>query len=119
MLLSPDERRLYVTLANRDAVAVIDTAAAKVDGYLDTRLPGQQYGGGYPQALAQSADGKRLFVADGASDSVAVFDMDTAGQSESSPPQKRDVLHSHRVVPNRAGTAWQRALRRHRQRVLA
>ncbi len=88
MLLSPDERRLYVTLANRDAVAVIDTAAAKVDGYLDTKLPGQQYGGGYPQALAQSADGKRLFVADGASDSVAVFDMDTAGQSESSPPQK-------------------------------
>ena len=79
MLLSPDERKLYVALANRDSVAVIDTAAGKVDGYLDTRLPGQEYGGNYPQALAQSADGKRLFVADGASDSVAVFDLSKLG----------------------------------------
>ena len=30
MLLSPDEHRLYVTLANRDAVAVIDTGTDKV-----------------------------------------------------------------------------------------
>ena len=75
ILLSPDEHWLYVTLANRDAVAVIDARADKVDGYLDTRLPGQKYGGNYPQGLAQSADGKRLFVADGSSDAVAVFDL--------------------------------------------
>jgi len=75
MLLSPDERRLYVALANRDAIAVIDTAANKVDSYLDTKLPAQQYDGNYPQALAQSSDGKRLYVADGASNSVAVFDV--------------------------------------------
>ena len=87
MLLSPDERRLYVTLANRDSVAVVDTAEAKVDGYLDTRLPGQQFGGGYPQALAQSADGKRLFVGDGASNTVAVFDLKKSGSNKPAAPQ--------------------------------
>ena len=50
MLLSPDESRLYVTLANRDAVAVINAQTGSVERYLDTRLPGQQYGGSYPQA---------------------------------------------------------------------
>jgi DNA-binding beta-propeller fold protein YncE len=80
MLLSPDERRLYVTLANRDAVAVIDAKAGKVERILDTRLPGQQQGGSYPQGLAQSADGSRLFVANGSSDAVAVFDVRRGGK---------------------------------------
>ena len=75
MLLSPDEQTLYVTLANRDAVAVIDAKSGSVVRYLDTRLPGQQYGGSYPQGVAQSADGKRLFVANGSSDAIAVFDL--------------------------------------------
>ena len=60
----PMSSRLYVTLANRDRVAVIATADGKVERYLDTRLPGQTYGGNYPIALAQSADGKTLYVAD-------------------------------------------------------
>jgi DNA-binding beta-propeller fold protein YncE len=85
MLLSPDERRLYVALANRDSIAIIDTAAAQVLGYLNTRLPNQQYGGNYPQALAQSADGKRLYVALGASDSVAVFDTSKVTQGTAGP----------------------------------
>jgi len=75
LLLSPDERRLYVTLANRDRVAVIATTDGKVERSLDTRLPGQNYGGNYPIALAQSDDGKTLYVADSSSDAVAVFDL--------------------------------------------
>jgi DNA-binding beta-propeller fold protein YncE len=75
MLLSPDERGLYVALANRDQVAVVDAANGDVERYLDTRLPGQKYGGNYPQALALSADRNRLFVAEGSSDAVAVFDL--------------------------------------------
>jgi len=75
LLLSPDERQLYVALANRDRVAVIATADGKVARYLDTRLPGQTYGGNYPIALAQSADGKQLYVADSTSDAVGVFDL--------------------------------------------
>jgi DNA-binding beta-propeller fold protein YncE len=75
MLLSPDERWLYVALANRDQVAVIDANTGEVERYLDTRLPGQKYGGNYPQALAQPADGSRLYVADASSDAIAVFDL--------------------------------------------
>jgi DNA-binding beta-propeller fold protein YncE len=75
LLLSPDERRLYVALANRDAVAVIDTTQGKLTGKLSTLLPGQKHAGTYPNALAQTADGKRLFVADASLDAVAVFEI--------------------------------------------
>jgi len=75
MLLSPDERWLYVALSNADEVAVIDRAEGRVVGHLSTRLPGQEYGGSSPNALARSADGARLYVANGISDSVAVFDL--------------------------------------------
>jgi YVTN family beta-propeller protein len=45
-----------------------------VKGYFDTRLPGQSYFGAEPDALALSADGGRLYVADMGSDAVAVLD---------------------------------------------
>jgi DNA-binding beta-propeller fold protein YncE len=74
--LSPDNRTLYVALANRDAVAAIDIANGSfaVRGYFDTRLPHQTYFGAEPDALAVSPDGRRLYVANMASDSVAVID---------------------------------------------
>jgi DNA-binding beta-propeller fold protein YncE len=75
MLLSPDQKYLYVTLTNSDRVAVIDVEKGELAGLLSTELPEQQYGGSYPDALAQSADGKRLFVANASADAVAVFDM--------------------------------------------
>jgi DNA-binding beta-propeller fold protein YncE len=74
MLLSPDEKTLYVALSNRDKVAVIESETGKVLRMLNTRLPGQQYGGAMPLALAQTDDGRRLFVADAGLDAVAVFD---------------------------------------------
>ncbi|MGB7555403.1 MAG: beta-propeller fold lactonase family protein, partial [Candidatus Korobacteraceae bacterium] len=75
LLLSPDQRHLYVTLSNRDAVAVISTADGEVERYLSTSLPGQTYGGSYPNALAQSSDGSKLYVADASADAIAVFDV--------------------------------------------
>jgi DNA-binding beta-propeller fold protein YncE len=75
LLLSPDESRLYVALANRDKVAVVVTSTGKVERFLDTRLPRQTYGGNFPVALAQSTDGKTLYVAESSSDAVGVFDM--------------------------------------------
>jgi len=77
LLLTPDERRLYVALSNHDAVAVILATNGQVERYLDTRLPGQTYGGSYPNALAQSQDGDKLYVANASSDAVAVFDTGT------------------------------------------
>jgi DNA-binding beta-propeller fold protein YncE len=45
-----------------------------VKGYFDTRLPGQSYFGAEPVALALSADGGRLYVANMGSDAVAVIE---------------------------------------------
>lgn len=75
LLLSPDEKTLYVALSNRDKVAVIEAETGRVVRMLNIRLPGQQYGGAMPLALAQTDDGKRLFVSDAGLDAVAVFDM--------------------------------------------
>ena len=73
---SPDAKILYVALANRDAVAAINVAAGAftVKGYFDTRLPGQSYFGAEPVALSLDSDGRRLYVANAASDAVAVID---------------------------------------------
>ncbi|MFZ0286155.1 MAG: bifunctional YncE family protein/alkaline phosphatase family protein [Terriglobales bacterium] len=80
MLLSPDESLLYVALANADRVIAIATEDGRRVGVLDTRVPGQKFGGAVPSALAQSADGRRLFVADASLDAVAVFDVSQIGR---------------------------------------
>jgi DNA-binding beta-propeller fold protein YncE len=78
--MSPDGRTLYVALSNRDAVAALDTSGSgnatkfAVKGYFDTRLPGQSYFGAEPVALSLGGDGSRLYVANMASDAVAVID---------------------------------------------
>ena len=75
LALSPDQKVLYVALANRDAVAAVSLRGTgmKLAGTLDTRLPGQTYFGGEPNALALSADGRHLYAANAGTDSVAVF----------------------------------------------
>lgn len=55
MALSPDEARLYVALADMNAVAVVDVAGARLSGYVPV--------GWYPTAVAVSPDGRRLLVA--------------------------------------------------------
>ena len=76
MVISPDGKTMYVALANRDAVAAVNIAGGRfgVKGYFDTRLPGQSYFGAEPEALALSADGSRLYVANAITDAVAVMD---------------------------------------------
>jgi DNA-binding beta-propeller fold protein YncE len=75
MLLSPDEKWLYVALSNVDAVAVVATETHAATTFLATTAQGQKFAGSFPSALAQSADGKRLFVADSSLDAIAVFDV--------------------------------------------
>jgi DNA-binding beta-propeller fold protein YncE len=74
--VSPDGKTLYVALANRDAVAAVNVEGDQfaVKGYFDTRLPGQSYFGAEPLAVALNGDGRRLYVANMASDAVAVID---------------------------------------------
>jgi DNA-binding beta-propeller fold protein YncE len=76
LLLSPDEKHLYVVLANADRVAVIDTASGQVATLLSTELTGEMYHGTFPNGLALSAGGDRLYVADASVDAVAVFDVE-------------------------------------------
>jgi DNA-binding beta-propeller fold protein YncE len=77
LAFSPDQAKLYVALANRDAVAVVDVGGEKMHlaGTLDTRLPGQTYFGAAPDALVASPDGKELFVANSSSNTVAAFHL--------------------------------------------
>jgi DNA-binding beta-propeller fold protein YncE len=82
LLLSPDEKRLYVALTNADAVAIVDTEKGSVRSVLSTRLPRQEYGGSMPGGLAQSVEGKQLYVANAGTNSVAVFDVSTLGGEE-------------------------------------
>ena len=75
MLLSQNDKFLYIALANADAVAAVSVKSGHMAARLDTRSPKQQFPGSYPNALAQSVDGKRLFVADASLNAVAVFDV--------------------------------------------
>ena len=74
LLLSPDEKRLYVALSNADLVAVVSTETGKIEAWLSTKPGNEKYGGTTPIALAETSDGQSLFVADASLDAVAVFD---------------------------------------------
>ncbi len=67
--------RLYVALAGSDRVAIVDTRSRKVIGYLHDSAPGAPPEGSTPNALAISSDRKRLFIAEGDNNAVAVFDL--------------------------------------------
>ncbi len=73
MLLSLDEKLLYVALSNADKVAVVSTVSA-MSVLLDAGFKDQKFAGIYPDALAQSRDGKRLFAADASINAVVVLD---------------------------------------------
>jgi hypothetical protein len=88
MLLSPDEKLLYVALSNADTVTVVSTASATMVALLSTEVRGEEFAGTYPSALAQSQDGKHLFAADASTNAVAVFDLSTLSTTPTndSPP---------------------------------
>ena len=92
LLLSPDERHLYVALSNSDALAVIDTASGTLVHLASTKTAGQKYAGSYPNAIAQSADGKRVFVADASLNAVAVFDGETLARPNKSSTPEQEAL---------------------------
>ncbi len=54
LALSPDESRLYVALSGLNAIAVVDTRARRVAGYIPT--------GWFPTKLAVSPDGRRILA---------------------------------------------------------
>ena len=89
LLLSPDEKTLYVALANTDYVAAVSTEDGKPTHWFSTKRAGLEYGGTSPVALALSPDGKQLFVAAANLDAVAIFDTASAKKSNSSETPQR------------------------------
>ncbi|MHB1743673.1 MAG: bifunctional YncE family protein/alkaline phosphatase family protein [Acidobacteriaceae bacterium] len=103
LALNASESVLYVALANRDSVAAVSigTHAGKHSsmrtlGFFDTRLPGQTYFGAFPDALALSPDGNRLYVADASLDAIAVFNPHSLQRNGKGP------IHPHGFIP----TEW-------------
>jgi DNA-binding beta-propeller fold protein YncE len=85
MLLSPDEKLLYVALSNADSIAAVSTTTGAPVRFFTTAPRQLKVGGTYPEALAQSSDGKRLFFADASLDAVGVLDVsDLLSQADTS-----------------------------------
>jgi DNA-binding beta-propeller fold protein YncE len=77
LVLSPDEKTLYVALSNRDAVAAFPLSPSALGVPFEAEfnaVPALRYGGSFPTALAVSRDGRRVFVADSSINAVAVLD---------------------------------------------
>ncbi len=75
LLLNPAGNRLFVALASMDRVVSVDPRRRRVIGELRDPPPMGPGEGSTPNALALSADGGRLFVAEGDANAVAVFDL--------------------------------------------
>lgn len=75
--LAASGKKLYVTLAGSDRVAVFDTKLRKVVRYLHDAAPGAPSEGSTPNAVAFSSDGKRLLVAEADNNAVVEFDVAT------------------------------------------
>ena len=73
--LAANGTSLYVALAGSDRVAVVDTKARRVVRYLHDTAPGAPDEGSTPSALALTADGKRLLVAEADNNAAAVVDI--------------------------------------------
>jgi DNA-binding beta-propeller fold protein YncE len=75
MLLSPNEKTLYVALSNVDQVAAVATESGLPIAFLPTFKAEWKVWGAFPIGLAQSRDGKHLFVADASLDALAVIEV--------------------------------------------
>jgi len=73
MVLSPNEKVLYVALSNAEAVYEISTAETRPLQFFRVTAVGNKGAGSTPTALALNEDGTRLFVAASGLDAIAVF----------------------------------------------
>jgi len=77
MLLSRNQRLLYVANGNSDSISVIDTESNAVVKTISIARPGEKYKGSNPNALALSRDSKTLYVTLGGENAVAVVDLES------------------------------------------
>jgi DNA-binding beta-propeller fold protein YncE len=75
LLLDSNASRLFVTSGTTDTISIVNTKSFQVVNTLKDGIPGTKEGS-TPNALALSADGRRLYVAEADSNAVAVFEND-------------------------------------------
>ncbi len=75
MLLNRAGTRLFVTSGSTDRISVVDTRSGRVLTDLRDPAPAGPSEGSTPNALALSADGTRLYVAEADNNAVAIFDL--------------------------------------------
>jgi YVTN family beta-propeller protein len=77
LLLTSDERVLWVSNGNTDSLTAIDTRSETVIGSVTLHRPGFPYYGSNPNWLALSPDGKTLYVTLGGENALAVVNAQT------------------------------------------
>lgn len=75
ILLSADERLLFVANGNSDTISVIDTEGDRVVQTISLSRPNDKYKGANPNSLALSPDNQTLYVTLGVENAVAVVDL--------------------------------------------
>jgi YVTN family beta-propeller protein len=78
LVLNASGTRAFVASASTDRIAVVDTRARKVAGWLLDPPPDSVKEGSTPNALALSPDGSRLYAAEADNNAVAVFELSAA-----------------------------------------
>ncbi|MCC5665357.1 beta-propeller fold lactonase family protein [Nostoc sp. CHAB 5784] len=80
VLLSTDQKRLYVANGNSDSVSVLDTNTNSVVQTISLSRPSDQYKGANPNSVALSPDERQLYVTLGGENAVAVVDLQSSGR---------------------------------------
>ena len=75
MILSADQKWLYVANGDLDEIEVINTATDKLVRWMSVARPGYKYKGANPNSLALSPNGRTLYVTLGGENAVAVIDV--------------------------------------------
>ncbi len=86
LAVSPDKQYLYVSNSNSDDITVINTATSKTTGTISVRTDSSEkaFIGDSPNALALSADGTHLYVANGMDNAIAVIRLGAAASAQGS-----------------------------------
>lgn len=78
IVLSSDQKLLYVANGNSDSVSVIDTTQNTVVQTISLSRPGDKYKGANPNSVDLSSDGQTLYVTLGGENAVAVVNLKNA-----------------------------------------
>jgi len=81
MILSPDEKLLYVCNSNDNSVSIIDLKSKHVIETLDAALFPNSPSGSTTNSVALDFKSKRLYIANANNNCIAVFDVTNPGKS--------------------------------------